>query len=269
MAMDGGKMPPPPMRDPLAIVTLSFDGFLYVVDGRDGCASVLDIGETGYAGVLYDDVDGDGVMDAVVATMNGNVYAVQVGQVPYSAGMAQPALHPNQAKGRNWYGIFATPASRHQNAVGGEEFTVSFDVVDMRPKAFEPPTTVGEAPRSLRGPYTVTVELKGAALTDHAAWQSADYASERMLVKETYSEPGTYHIKLLTPQRVIRSGARIVLTMTDELGERYTDEYPITFHTQGTRLLKWLAALPFLMLCFAASFVGLEAGREDRDILAR
>lgn len=265
MDVGGVAIPPPPMRDPLAIAALSFDGYLYVIDGRDGCASVLDLGETGYAGVLYDDVDGDGNMELVVATMNGNIYAVQVGIVHYKPGMAHAAIKPNQAHGRDWFGAFATTASRHQNAVGGEEFTVSFNIVDQRPKAFEPPSTVGEKPRSLRGPYSVTVELQGTHLD--APWING--ADERMLVKETYASPGMYHVKMLTPQRVVKSGARVVITIVDELGEKHTDEYPITFHTQGTRLLKWMASLPFLMLCFVAAVIGVESGREDRDVLAR
>ena len=34
----------------------------------------MDIGETAYAMVLADDLDGDGKLDLVLATMNGNVY---------------------------------------------------------------------------------------------------------------------------------------------------------------------------------------------------
>lgn len=260
------------MRDPLAIAALSFDGYFYVIDGRDGCASVIDLGETGYAGVLYDDVDGDGYMDAIVSTMNGNIYAIQIGRISYAAGMALSSAVPNQARGRRWYGAYATASTRHHNAVGGEEFTVTFEIVDERPRAFEPPRTVGENPRSLRGPYAVTVELKGVILGDTEAWilggGSGSDISNRLVVKETYQKPGVYHVKMLSPQRVIRSGARISITLKDEFGEHYVDEYPITFHTQGTRLLKWLACVPFLMLCFAVAVMGFDAEREDRDMLA-
>ena len=42
-----------------------------------GCADTVDIGETSYAMVLADDLDGSGHMDLVLATMNGNIYCFQ------------------------------------------------------------------------------------------------------------------------------------------------------------------------------------------------
>ncbi len=44
-----------------------------------GCADTLDIGETSYAQVLADDLDGNGRLDLLVSTMNGNLYCVQTG----------------------------------------------------------------------------------------------------------------------------------------------------------------------------------------------
>ena len=59
-----------------------------------GCADVVDIGETAYAMVLADDLDGNGRLDLLLATMNGNLYAFQ------SAAPADPqATWPAQASG--------------------------------------------------------------------------------------------------------------------------------------------------------------------------
>ncbi len=41
-----------------------------------------DLGETSYSAVLVEDVDGDGLLELVAATMNGNVYALETG-APY------------------------------------------------------------------------------------------------------------------------------------------------------------------------------------------
>ena len=38
---------------------------------------MVDIGETAYAMVLADDLDGNGMLDLLLATMNGNIYAFQ------------------------------------------------------------------------------------------------------------------------------------------------------------------------------------------------
>lgn len=34
-------------------MVLSFDGYLYVVDGRTGCADAIDIGETSYPSSIF------------------------------------------------------------------------------------------------------------------------------------------------------------------------------------------------------------------------
>lgn len=64
------------------ILVMSFDGFLYAIDGKSGCAHAVDIGENSYAAVLVDDLCGDGMLELLVSTMNGNVYMLQT-QVPY------------------------------------------------------------------------------------------------------------------------------------------------------------------------------------------
>lgn len=45
--------------------------------GAAGCADNVDIGETSYSMVLADDLDGNGRMDLLVATMNGNLYCFE------------------------------------------------------------------------------------------------------------------------------------------------------------------------------------------------
>ena len=47
-----------------------------------GCAHTVDIGESSYAAVLVDDLDGDGFLQLLVATMNGNVYCLDT-RAPY------------------------------------------------------------------------------------------------------------------------------------------------------------------------------------------
>lgn len=42
-----------------------------------GCADTMDFGEQSYSMVLADDLDGNGRLDLLVATMNGNLYALE------------------------------------------------------------------------------------------------------------------------------------------------------------------------------------------------
>jgi hypothetical protein len=63
-------------------LVMSFDGFLYAINGKSGCAHAVDIGENSYSAVLVDDVCGDGNLELLVSTMNGNVYMLQT-QAPY------------------------------------------------------------------------------------------------------------------------------------------------------------------------------------------
>lgn len=52
---------------------------------------MVDVGETAYAMVLADDLEGDGKLDLLLATMNGNLYAF------HSAAPADPlAAWPSQ-----------------------------------------------------------------------------------------------------------------------------------------------------------------------------
>lgn len=58
-----------PNNPALTLVAVSFDGFMYVIDGAAGCRDVIDIGETSYSMPLVDDLTGNGKMDIVLATM--------------------------------------------------------------------------------------------------------------------------------------------------------------------------------------------------------
>lgn len=80
----GGRINAPPTITHLKkgsthqhILIMSFDGFLYLIDGKDGCAHTVDIGESSYSAVLADDLCGDGMLELLVSTMNGNVYMLQ------------------------------------------------------------------------------------------------------------------------------------------------------------------------------------------------
>jgi hypothetical protein len=83
----------PTAVDPGVLVSTKFESA--------GCADTFDIGETSYGMVLADDLDGDGRLELLVATMNGNVYAFDTWQRyhplkawPSQVGLPQPFLSP-------------------------------------------------------------------------------------------------------------------------------------------------------------------------------
>ncbi|CAI7910425.1 unnamed protein product, partial [Closterium sp. NIES-54] len=95
----------------LHLVVVSFDGFLYAVDGRTGCADTFDIGETSYSMVLAENVDGGDDLDLVVSTMNGAVYCFQT-SVQY---------HPLKVR--------QNPLARHSKAQQGSVVLASACVI--------------------------------------------------------------------------------------------------------------------------------------------
>lgn len=109
------------------IMVMSFDGYLYLIDGKSACAHTVDIGEASYASVLVDDLCGDGLLELLVATMNGNVYMLQT-QQPY-----HPAkTWSSQVQGINglvsrwgYFGFVATQEGRQLRDVAGQHLQVS------------------------------------------------------------------------------------------------------------------------------------------------
>lgn len=61
----------------LHLLVPSFDGHIYVIDGSKGCAERIDIGEHIYSVPLVDDVTGNGFLDVIVGTMNGQVMLLE------------------------------------------------------------------------------------------------------------------------------------------------------------------------------------------------
>lgn len=182
-----------------------------------GCADWLDIGEAAYATPLADDLDGDGDLELLVATMSGGLYAVRMG-----APFADPSAAAREAvPGGNCFvarpgyqAIAADAASRAPRDVRGRDLTVRFAVVDGRPNGT---VAAGGAQAAARGPYRVSVTLSGVG---HAAMGAGP--SPVVGMADTVTAPGTYALTLPAPRT--RSTALVVLEMVDEVRERGREE---------------------------------------------
>lgn len=210
----------------LTLVTTSFDGYLYLIDGPTACADVVDIGETSYSMVLADNVDGGDDLDLIVTTMNGNVYCFST---PASHHPLKAWRSPSQGKNHlasryNRQGIFVSHSSRAFRDEEGKNFWVEIEIIDGY-----------RYPSGLQAPYNVTTTLL----------VPGNYQGERRIkINQTFNRPGKYRIEL--PTVGVRTTGTVVVEMVDKNGLYFSDDFSLTFHMYYYRLLKWLLVLPMM-----------------------
>lgn len=210
----------------LTIVTTSFDGYLYLIDGPTGCADVVDIGETSYSMVLADNVDGGDDLDLIVTTMNGNVFCFSTPSPhhPLKAWRSPSQGRNNVANRHGREGIYITHPSRAFRDEEGKNFWVEIEIVDNY-----------RYPSGHQGPYHVTTSLL----------VPGNYQGERTIKhNQTYYQPGKLRIKL--PTVGVRTTGTVLVEMVDKNGLYFSDDFSLTFHMHYYKLLKWLLVLPML-----------------------
>ncbi|CAA0810659.1 Protein DEFECTIVE IN EXINE FORMATION 1 [Striga hermonthica] len=210
----------------LTIVTTSFDGYLYLIDGPTSCADVVDIGETSYSMVLADNVDGGDDLDLIVTTMNGNVFcfSTPVPHHPLKAWRSPNQGRNNAAPRYNRQGIYVTPSSRAFRDEEGKNFWVEVEIVDRY-----------RFPSGSQAPYNVTVSLL----------VPGNYLGNRTLKQnQIFDRPGKHRIKL--PTVGVRTTGSVLVEMIDKNGIYFYDDFSLTFHMYYYKLLKWLVVLPML-----------------------
>ncbi|XP_020704950.1 protein DEFECTIVE IN EXINE FORMATION 1 isoform X1 [Dendrobium catenatum] len=210
----------------LTLVTTSFDGYLYLIDGSSACTDVVDIGETVYSMVLADNVDGGDDLDLIVSTMNGNVLCFSTASPHHplkewrssNQGRNNPGIRYDRE------GIYVSHASRTFRDEEGKHFWVEFEIIDKY-----------RVPSGFQGPYNVTINLL----------VPGNYQGERRIVlKQVYNQPGKQRMKL--PTVPVRTTGTVVVEMIDKNGIYFSDEFSLTFHMHYYKLLKWLLLLPLL-----------------------
>ncbi|XXG51470.1 hypothetical protein AAC387_Pa03g0024 [Persea americana] len=210
----------------LTLVTTSFDGYLYLIDGRTSCADVVDIGETSYSMVLADNVDGGDDLDLIVTTMNGNVFCFSTPSPhhPLKAWRSPNQGRNNVASRYNREGIYVSHSSRAFRDEEGKNFWVEMEIFDKY-----------RYPSGSQGPYNVTATLL----------VPGNYQGDRKIVQsQIFDQPGKHRIKL--PTVAVRTTGTVLVEMTDKNGIYFSDEFSLTFHMHYYKLLKWLLVLPML-----------------------
>uniref|UniRef100_M4EZ11 DEX1 C-terminal domain-containing protein n=1 Tax=Brassica campestris TaxID=3711 RepID=M4EZ11_BRACM len=196
----------------LTIVTTSFDGYMYLIDGPTSCTDVVDIGETSYSMVLADNVDGGDDLDLIVSTMNGNAWR------------STDQGRNNKANRYGREGVFVTHSTRGFRDEEGKNFWAEIEIVDNY-----------RYPSGSQTPYNVATTLL----------VPGNYQGDRRIKQsQIYDRPGKYRIKL--PTVGVRTTGTVMVEMVDENGLHFSDEFSLTFHMYYYKLLKWLLVLPML-----------------------
>ncbi|KAK4359295.1 hypothetical protein RND71_021524 [Anisodus tanguticus] len=213
-------------KNGLTIVTTSFDGYLYLIDGPTSCADVVDIGETSYSMVLADNVDGGDDLDLIVTTMNGNVFCFST---PSPHHPLKAWRSPNQGRNNAAYrldreGVYVTPSSRAFRDEEGKSFWIEIEIFDKY-----------RYPSGSQAPYNVTVSLL----------VPGNYQGDRTIKQnKIFNQPGKH--RLMLPTVAVRTAGTVLVEMVDRNGLYFSDDFSLTFHFHYYKLLKWLLVLPML-----------------------
>jgi outer membrane protein assembly factor BamB len=201
----------------LHVVVPSFDGFVYTFDGTNSSKrDVVDLGERSLAMPLTHDLDGDGLLDIVVATMSGTVFSIEtlVRTSPLMSVKSQaPEGVPLVAR-PNWRGLYAlTTQSRGWRDIFGKRAAFPFTIVDRS-----------------KSKQTVNFTVSAFMMSNE------DGASGQMV--RSYSTSGRKIAVVDVPP--VRGAGSLELRMKDAAGRRFSDSLDVTFHTSHYRILKWI-----------------------------
>lgn len=200
--------------------------------------------------MLADDLDGNGRLDLLVATTNGNIYAIA------TAAKYHPLLSwPQQTIGGGsftarwgWEGVYVTTESRQPRDVRGQLLPLRFKIIDRRPpvkgaldaevaaqQAKQGKAAAGgkyadedgpaggngggkkKAPAG-RGPYKVSIQLTGVGTKEMNS-------GERPIIgmADVINGTGAYTMEIPCPRS--RATATVRVEMRDETRLLFVDEF--------------------------------------------
>lgn len=200
----------------MQLIVPSFDGGMYIFDGKGSCMHRIDVGESAYAMVLADDVTGDGKVDLVLGTIAGNLYVFGT-TMPFDPGLTWPSQGQSASMytSRMWQGVKVQPSSRTHRDVLGRSFVVQFEIVDRSPAAHD-------ASKS----YNVSISVGGTVLS----WKM-------------FHKTGRYTEVVPSPEH--RGAAAVIVRMRNQHGQVFEDSMSLSFNVHFYKMLKWMLFLPF------------------------
>eukprot|EP00760_Papus_ankaliazontas_P003540 PhM_4_TR11621/c1_g1_i1/m.77005 len=229
----------------LNIIVPARDGVLYVFDPTSPLKyAMMDLAEESYNMVLAEDVNGNGMLDLVVSTMNGNIYVIETATKfhPSKAWRTFPhSLNVMSSREIRGLGIAVEEESRVYRDVVGDHFKIMFTITDNR----------RSVSNGLLSPeYHVMIKI-GHRLIVHTSH---------------YISAGTYVEFVATPRS--RMYAPVVVTLIADSSQTYVDEFPLSFNMHFHTAMKWTFLIPFLALTFGLMFVRkADAVPDDEQLL--
>jgi len=218
---------------------------VYLVEGRSGCATKLDIGEHTYAQVLADDVLGRGKIDLIVATMNGNVFAFATESVvsdkhPLRAAPAYTSRQAGQAGllREGYHGVAISAQSREALLdCSGQEVEVEYTIVDERSKVR---LTKGKG----KGAAAAASSDLGALVPPR--YEVSFFFAGELVQQRVHLLPGVYCASL--PTGAVPRYTTLEVRLLNEHGQLFTDETVAGLNVHFYRIIKYLVAGPFLLM---------------------
>ncbi len=200
------------------IVVSSFDGLLYIVNAMSGCLQTADIGEHAHARVLSDDLTGNGRMDLLVATTEGNLLCIET-STPH-------------APTRAWL-----PDSQGRNVAQMREGWVSIQVVGRRGRRGVPRVVMGES-------FDLDVVIRDARALRAPRYQLEVRMGRRPpLLAVNLSSSGSMRLRIPCPRH--RARGELTVSMLTDRGQYFEDTVLVSFNEEVVATLKWLVLLPF------------------------
>jgi hypothetical protein len=228
-----------PFQPGLHLVFPCFDGHIYIIDGRSGCSNKIDIGEHSYGQILADDLQGNGRIDLLATTMNGNVFVFGT-QANFHSMKAWrgPAHGRNVFISRsNYHGVYFTAEQRERSVLAGSAVAVEFVILDNRP------SDVVAKQRS----YNVSLRFDG-----------------QLLFNKVYSAPGLKKESIRSPPWPAYS--MLTISMENEHRQFFEDSFAVAWNEFYYRTLKYLVVLP--VIAVATAIVFIKPAKKGEELIA-
>jgi hypothetical protein len=201
-------------------------------------AQRLDVGEHIYSAPLLDDVTGDGYLDLLVGTLNGQLLLFE-SSLPHHTGNSWTSF-PNHRLNSVTHGVMGVSVPfaekqklRQYDVKGSNTLSIAFEIWDKnyveRPATEALPEPADESD----GRYTVSITRGANRL--QSVW------------KQSFSKPGRYvaTIPVSPPELTL-----LVVSMRSAHGEYFEDTVHVALSTRFYIWIKYLICAPIALLSF-------------------